>query len=277
MQDINLYQLLKFYAKKWYWILLITLIGVAGGFVYNNYIQTPLYKSSATLILVSPGEKRSTQDVTLINNYIQLFKSRRVLEPAIREQNLNIDYDTLVQSIEATNEKSTEVIKVAISTPSADDSRALVQGSVASFKSQVKALYGLDNVTLVDDASYPERPYNVSKELVFAASGLSGTVVALLGLFFVYDYRLTHKPVKKAKPAKAKTADKKANRKFLGIFRRKQPIVKELAVDPVKKKPAPRKKAAVTKPKTKVIAESTPAKAKKPAAKKSTKQPRKGK
>lgn len=274
VQDINLHQLLKFYTQKWFWIVLVTIIGVATGYVYNTYVQTPLYKSSATLILVSPGEKRSTQDVTLINNYIQLFKSRRVLEPVISEQNLSISYDTLVQSIEATNEKNTEVIKVSISTPDANTSRALVEGSVASFKEQAKNLYDLDNVRLVDGASNPERPYNVFKETILAASGAIGFITSVITLFFVYDYRLTHKPKRaiiKNKPT--------LRQRFTAIFHRKKPADTPKAPKPVKKKPTLRKKAKTKTPTVESTAtpEQTPLTIKKPAPKKSAKRSRKGK
>lgn len=262
MQDINLYQLLKFYAKKWAWILLITVLGVVAGYVYNTYLQTPLYKSNATLLLVSSDGKTTSQDVTLINNYMQLFKSRRVLEPVIQEQNLDIDYDTLVKSIEATNEKNTEVIKVAISTPNAEISRKLVEGSIASFRKEAQALYDLDNIKLIDEASYPERPYNISKLSVLTITGLSGFGVAMLGLFFAYDYSLTHKPKKKVKNKAVKKKSKASpNRKFMGIFSKKSPPLAE----PIKKK-QPAKKTT-TKPKT---AASATNKIKKSTVKKTT-------
>lgn len=269
MQDINLYQLLKFYAKKWAWILLITAIGVGGGYLYNTYFQTPLYKSSATLILVSPGEKRTTtQDVTLINNYIQLFKSRRVLEPVIKDQNLDISYDMLVQSIEATNEKNTEVIKVAISTANADVSRKLVEGSVESFKKEAKELYELDNIKLVDGASQPEQPFNVRPELVFATGGIGGFILALISLFFVYDYRLAHPaaPKKEAPKQPKNKQNRTIVQRVAGFFTRKE-AVKSKRVRPVKPRAvATRKKsAAVTQKQLSAIAESAATKAKKAA------------
>ena len=273
MQDINLYHLLKFYAKKWMWIVGSVLIALLLGYIYNTYLQTPLYKSSATLILINPNDKRTTQDVTLINNYIQLFKSRRVLEPVINEKNVNINYDTLVSSIDATNEKNTDVIKVSISTPNPDMSKMLVEGSVASFKEQANKLYKLDNVRLVDEASYSSQPYNVRKPFVLVVAGVGGLVLSLLALFFAYDFSLTHKPSKKVKTApKRKTKEAKVSlvHRIGKLFRRQKVEVQKSVKLPAKKTSS---KTVATKTKSKTVT----AKAKKTPAKKVTRSPRKSK
>jgi capsular polysaccharide biosynthesis protein len=234
VQDINLYHLLKFYAKNWLWIVLVTGIGVLAGVVYNNYIQTPLYKSGATLLLISPVDKKVTQDVTLLNNYVELFKSRRVLEPVIAKQNLDLSYDTLVKSIETTNEKNTEVIKVAISTENAQTSRALVEGAVESFKEQITQLYDIDNVKIVDDASLAITPYNVHKERVLAIATVAGLVVVLTVLFFAYDLTLTKKSTKKP-------TVKRHTHHRTHTMRRIATMLLGTAEPPPKKKPAKKK------------------------------------
>jgi len=228
VQDINLYHLLKFYAKNWIWIVTFTTIGVLSGFAYNNYIQTPLYKSSATLLLISPADQKAAQDATLINNYVELFKSRRVLEPVIKKQNLNTPYESLVSSIEATNEKTTEVIKVSISTDNAQTSKSVAEGAVASFKEQVTQLYGTDNVNVVDNANLPTSPYNVHEELVLLLAGAIGFMATIIVLFFIYD--LTPK-TKKKRAAKSKTEEVAAAKEIKAATQRKttkKPVMKKV-------------------------------------------------
>ncbi len=269
VQDINLYHLLRFYAKKWMWIVGSILIALALGHVYNTYIQTPLYKSSATLILINPNDKRTTQDVTLINNYIELFKSRRVLEPVISEKKVDIDYDTLVDSIDATNEKNTDVIKVSISTPSPDTSKTLVEGSVASFKEQAEKLYKLDNVRSVDEASYSSTPYNVHKSFILLVTGIGGLIISLLALFFAYDYSLTHyKTLKKSKSSLRRA-------KMVAIIK----TMSELFHIRKAEAPLPAKKTVSkkTSTKTKSKVASATAKTKKTPVKKVSRPPRKTK
>lgn len=193
VQEINLYHLLKFYAKNWRTILLLTTFGVALGFVYNNYIQKPLYESNATLLLVYPSDKTATQDTTSINNYVELFKSRRVLEPVIAKQNMNTTYDDIVNSVSTTNQKDTQVIKVSIATKDPFTSTAFISGAVTSFKKQIKQLYGIDNVQVVDNASFNKISSNVHTEIQLALATVAGFIVSIIALFFVYDFQINNK------------------------------------------------------------------------------------
>lgn len=195
MQDINLYQLFRFYVKNWLTIVIILSFSLVLGIVYNNFIQTPLYKSDATLLLVRSNAV--SQDVALINNYIELFKSRRVLDPVIKKQNIDMTYDELVKYVEASAEKDTDVIKVAISTDSPEKSEKFIEQAVESFRKNVKELYTSDNIQVVDEASLAEKPYNIRTFWVVTTAFATGLIMAIIWLFFVYDYRLNVQTSKK--------------------------------------------------------------------------------
>lgn len=190
-QEINIYHLLRFYVTKWAWIISASLIGVIAGFIYSNYIQTPLYKSDATLLVIAPSDGAAVQNTTLINNYIELFESRRVLEPVIDEQKLGMSYENLLGSVAATNSKSTQVIKVSITTEDAHTSQRALEGAVKSFKQQVAKLYSSDNVHVVDDANLPSASYNIRENITLAVAGTASAVLSIVILFFVYDFNLS--------------------------------------------------------------------------------------
>jgi capsular polysaccharide biosynthesis protein len=222
VQEINLYHLLRFYVKKWAWIVSLTALGVMVGFVYNNYIQTPLYKSDATLLVVTSGDGASVQNTTLINNYIELFKSRRVLEPVIADQKLDMSYDTLLGFVGAVNGKGTQVIKISISTKDAHVSQRLAEGAIGSFKRQVKKLYATDNVKVVDDANLADTPYNVHEAMMLALGGGGGFVLSIIALFFVYDFNLNSRQSSNAVDAIIVKPKKRAGfKKSLARFKSK--------------------------------------------------------
>jgi capsular polysaccharide biosynthesis protein len=191
VQDINLYHLLRFYVKKWPLIISLTIFGVVAGFIYNQYIQIPLYKSNATLLVVDSTVGSSSQNSNLINNYVDLFKSRRVIQPVIDDLKLSTSYNDLVSSISATNNKNTEVIVVSITDKDAQTSKAIAEGAVASFKNEVAQLYGKDNIQVVDDANLATEPCNVRKPLVLALAAAVGLLISVITLFFVYDFNLS--------------------------------------------------------------------------------------
>lgn len=213
MEEINLYKLLGFYVRNWLLILSITLAGLMAGLVYNQFIQTPMYKSNATLLLIkSTG---SSQDTTLLNNYVQLFQSRRVLEPVIGEQQLGVTFDEFKGNVSAVNDKNTEVIRLSVSTSNPEKSKKFLEAAVVNFKTEAKELYGSDNLTVVDNASDAVPPYNVNKTLQLAIASGAGFVVSLLVLFFIYDARggkVDDWGKKKSRATKAKSVPRtKAN------------------------------------------------------------------
>jgi len=268
-----MYRLLKYYAKKWLVILLCTSLGLAAGLVYNNYLQVPLYKSNATLLLINSDSQKVSQDATLINNYVELLKSRRVLEPVLARQSSHIPYDELVSSIEAKNEKSTEVIKLAISAKSPETSKSLVEGTVDSFKKQIKELYGDDNVLVVDDANLAAEPYNVYKELQLVLFTLIAATATVIILFFVYDFKGGRVKTAKIRTRKKRKPFKLSQLAFVmkakSIFARRPKPVKKVAPAPVV--PAKTKPKAVSKKKitsgTKPLKATTTKAKKKPVKK----------
>ena len=215
MEEINLYKLLRFYVQNWLLIVSLTLMGLAAGLAYNEFIQVPMYKSNATLLFVNPSGVSSTQDSTRLSNYVQLFQSRRVLEPVMSEQKIGLTFDQFIGSVAATNDKGTEVIRLSVSTDDPAKSQDFLREAVVSFKAEAVELYGADSLRVVDNAGSAEPPYNVKKNLQLAIATGAGFVVSLIVLFFIYDAsggkagKLGLKKNAK-KPAKAKAPKKRA-------------------------------------------------------------------
>lgn len=216
MQEINLYNLIKYYAKKWRVIVALTALGLLAGLVYNGFVQKPLYKSDAKLILVSTQVKPATSDPTLINNYIDLIKSRRVLEPVLEKEHSSLSYDKLSQLVQATNQKDTAVIDVTVTTSDAKQSKSLTNDITDSFKAAVTALYSTDNIIVVDPAVAATAPYNVKPALQLVVATLGGLLLSVIGLFFAYDYYQS-RPQKKTASNKLLQTTKKPVVKSTGL------------------------------------------------------------
>lgn len=191
VQEINLYDLIKHYAKYWLFIVIFSFVGLIAGLIYNNVIQTPMYKSNATLIVLNTTGT-SDSKATTINNYIELLKSRRVLDPVIKELNLGDSYDTIVESISASNDKDTEVVKLSISTDDAEKSRKLVESTIDSFKEEITKLYKTNTIQVIDGASSPTTPYNTRKTIQLILFTSAGFLFSIIVVFLIYDYRLSN-------------------------------------------------------------------------------------
>ena len=126
-----------------------------------------------------------------LNNYVELFKSRRVLEPVITDQGYDKGYDTLASGVTAQGVKGTDVVNVSIKTPDAKQSKLLLEGAIESFRNEAKELYGNSSIKIntVDAANTPKSPSNVRPVIQIGLSAVAGFILAIIGLFFVYDYR----------------------------------------------------------------------------------------
>lgn len=191
MQEINLYDLVKFYARNWLNFVIAVFIGAIIGLVYTNFIQTPMYESRATLLVVGTNRPSSNQDSVVLNNYVGLFQSKRVLGSVIDDQDYEGTYEQLASNTTAENRKNTDIIEVSISSKDAKTSQSLLQGAIESFRTQVQELYGDNTLTVktVDQPGLATEPANV-KPVVQTGLAVAASVLLLtIVMFFYYDYR----------------------------------------------------------------------------------------
>lgn len=216
MEEINLYDLLRFYAKKWLTIASFAIAGAIIGVIFTFYIQQPLYKSSATVLLVG-ANRSSSQDSVVLNNYVKLFTSRRVLNPVIDKHDYSKSFESLVSNTTAENTKSTDFINLSISTTDAKISKVMLESAMQEFSKQAKELYGDNSVriSIVDAADTPTSPNNVKPLQQIGIATIALTALSIIGLFFVYDYKHSQlvkaanaKPAAKKKPTKKPTPKK---------------------------------------------------------------------
>ena len=203
MDEINLYDLLRFYTKRWLTIAIAVMIGAIISITYTYFIQQPQYKSSATILLIGADHSGSNQGSVTLNNYVKLFTSRRVLDPVIANNDYSDDYKTLSGNTTAENVKNTDIINVSMSTSNPKTSKALLESAIQEFEKQSKSLYGNSSVkiSVVDSADTPNGPSNIKPLQQIGLMTAASMALAIIVLFFVYDYRKSQLTTK-TKPKK---------------------------------------------------------------------------
>jgi capsular polysaccharide biosynthesis protein len=262
VEEINLYQLLRYYLKQWKWIMLASIAGLIIGTIYTFILQTPLYKSSATLLVIQPSVTTGTSDTTM-SNYVELLTSRRVLDPVIEAQHINMPYEQFVDSVSASSGKNTDIINISVVSQDAKTSKEAASNTILSFKKEIERIYDKDNVQVVDDANVPDRPYNVNILIQLTLATVAGFVLAILGFFFTYDFKHSwlktdvalDTSISSTEP-ESKTGTKKA-RQERATDRRNTREAKRL----IRKRATARRKAVAKKARQKRVAEKKAAKA----------------
>ena len=193
MEEIDLRDLLKLFWKRKAIILLTTMAFLFIGYVYNAFVTTPQYKSATTLILVkAENSGTTTNDVTLnqklVYTYSELVKSDSVLNEVISRVQLDKTTAQLRKNVTIESVKNTEIIKISVQDSNKDEAPIIANSIAEVFSEQIKEIYNMENIRVVDKAVAPSAPSNINPVKyagVFAVVGfaLSIGVILILNLF----------------------------------------------------------------------------------------------
>jgi capsular polysaccharide biosynthesis protein len=196
MENINIKEVIAFLLQKLWLIITILVIVVAGGEFYTSVLKTPLYESSTNVVLISDTSTKSeitNNDVTLSNNlvktYSEIVKSRNVLSQVIDNLKLNISYEELRSKVTVSSVTSTQLISIKVSDKDAKTAKEIADEIGKVFKAEIKSIYGIDNVQIVDKAVEAGAPYNINVAKESIIYGIAGLVlgVGATYLLFVVD------------------------------------------------------------------------------------------
>ena len=198
MEEIDLKDLLDYFLGKISWIIIAVILTIMVGNVYTMFTRVPMYRSSASLVLVSEnnGDGSSSYNTSeqqlnknLVGTYSEIIKSKVVLNEVITKLNLDYSTATLQRRISVASVNNTEVISISVVDPDSKVAAQIANEISEVFVSEANRIYKLNNITILDKAEVDPRPYNVNyikDNAIYTAIGLviSG---GLIFLFFYFD------------------------------------------------------------------------------------------
>ena len=194
--EINLRDFIAVLLKRWWLIMLATLLGGALLFGYAFATYVPTYKSTAKMYVNNvssdiSGNKVSTSqgDIiaaqALVNTYCEIIRSRLTLETVIKEAELQYTYEQLLGMLTCGSVNETEVFYISIVSRDPGESKAIVNTIVKVLPEKIAGILEGSSVRTVDEA--------VEGKQLSSGITLKTVIGALIGLvascafFFVYD------------------------------------------------------------------------------------------
>ena len=187
MEEINLKELWHYFLSKISIIFIIVIICVLAGNVYLFCLQTPLYKSTTSLVLVSEESTNTSitqNDITLNNNlvttYSEIIKSRAVLSKVIENLGLKESVEYLSSCVSVSSIANTQVIKIDVSRESRYEARNIANEIAEVFSKKI-------NISIVDEAELSKSPYNVNfikQNIIYSVIG----IIISCGIVFMIFY-----------------------------------------------------------------------------------------
>ena len=204
-EELDLLELFYAFWKKKIWFIIAVVLGAVLGFVYTEFIIVPKYTSSVTLILSKPTNATSSildagneaaitqSDIQLnqklISTYSEIMKSRRISNTVIKNLNLDMTYEEIINCINVSFVKDTDVIKLSITTTDPYMSAEIATEMTNVFTKEIVEVYNIQNISIIDEAEVDEEPVNIShvKNIVIFAMVAFILVAGVVFIIYYFD------------------------------------------------------------------------------------------
>lgn len=199
MEEIDISELLKYFKSKIGLLIVITSGICILCVMYSILIQKPMYSSNTTVILGGSSETITQNDITinknLVNTYAEIVKSRRVLEQVTNELSLDLSYTELNNLITVQPVSNTEIIKIIVNSEDSLEAMNIANSTAYYFSKEVKELYNMNNVNILDSAIEANEPYNINIPKQLCIYLIVGIITACGIIFIIFYFDRTIKSV----------------------------------------------------------------------------------
>ncbi|MBJ8070113.1 Wzz/FepE/Etk N-terminal domain-containing protein [Bacillus cereus] len=179
-KEINLKNLFTIIRKKIWIILLFTTFTTLGGAIYSMYVKTPLYASSARLIVQANAETMNTLKA-MVNEPV-------ILEKVAAELNINRSAGALSGQISAESVQGSQIMKINVVDMDPVLAHKIANTTAAVYKKEVATILNFNNVSILPEVPVQKHsmPINVNHSKTIAIAFLIGMVLSI-GFIFLLD------------------------------------------------------------------------------------------
>ena len=181
--EIDLFEVLHIFLKRWWAILGMGLICGALALVGTKMFITPQYEASSMIYLLSKSNAiTSTLDIQIgkqmTADFSTLATSRPVVERVIKDLKLDKTYEQLVGQIKVTNPEDTQILKITVRDVDPKKACDISNAMADATADRVAEVMVTERPNTVEEAVVPKKPV--------APSALKNTVIATaLGMMLV--------------------------------------------------------------------------------------------
>ncbi len=200
-EEVNLREIGIYFLSKVFLIAIITLSVVLISGLYC-FFRKPIYESSASIILTGFSDEKETSKINtndlninkkLIATYQEITKSRKVLTQVIQDLDLIYDVNTLAEQVRITGKKDTEIIVIYVRNTDAELACKITEKIAEVFSEEVKSIYNVSNVSLLDAPIISNHSSNMSTSKVLVMALMGGFLLSLIVVFIIYYFDNTIK------------------------------------------------------------------------------------
>lgn len=193
--EIDLLDLFSYYRRKIVWIIGAFLIGAIVAGLVTQFVITPKYTATSTMYMVS-SSSGSAVDLTdfnigqsLSSDYVELIKTRPIVEDVIREQGLEYDYEDMLGMMDISVVSDTRILKINVTGTDAKEAAAIANSLALKAEKELPNLMDTPKPHIAETAIVPtSRSYpSLTKNTMIGALLLTLIVLAVLTVMYLMD------------------------------------------------------------------------------------------
>lgn len=182
----ELYQML---LSRFWLIALAAVIGAGAGLAYSQISRpVPMYRATTKMYVTGmetavPTSAGFSLGKQVISNYMEIIRSRPVLEQVIEELGLNMGYRQLLNCISFRTPDNTAMLELTIAFPDPQWAKTVVDKLAEVSADKAELVMGSSHPRIYEESYLPSSPYNISsmRPVKFALFG--GVVVGGMAVF----------------------------------------------------------------------------------------------
>ena len=188
--EIDLLELLAYYRGRLIWIVLGFLAGALAAGLITFYLITPQYTATSKMYMVS-SSSQSVVDLTDLNigqslskDYVELLKTRPIIESVIEEQGLDYNYSELLSMLSMSTVSDTRIIAIRATSKDPEEAMNIANALADKGVKELPKLMETPQPHIAEYAIIPINPSSPSLTTNIMIGALIGMII-MLGIFTI--------------------------------------------------------------------------------------------
>ena len=190
--EIDMGELLCYLAGKAGYIILTALAFAVLALAVTTFCMTPRYTSTTKMYVLNrqTNEGVTSSDLQsstyLTKDYMEMIRSRTVIEAVIADLNLNSTYEDVLGQIDVSAASDTRVIAISVTDKDPYEARDIANAVRNAAAAHIQSVMNTEAVTVVDEANIPTKKSSPSTIKNVAIAGGVGLFLALVVCVVLY-------------------------------------------------------------------------------------------
>jgi capsular polysaccharide biosynthesis protein len=177
VKDINLKELFLVIKRRFWVIMVITIIASIIGAYLNNLSTTPLYQTSSRIIIGTDGESQKTLQV--------IIKDSTILDKVVKDLNLDKSSEELAGQISVASIDGSQVVSISVIDRDPILAASIADKTAQVFKDEVPNIVGEDYIRLLSNAKVNSSPINQENNNKLYLAIIAGIMVGIGFAFLI--------------------------------------------------------------------------------------------